>query len=54
MVWAPALAASIQAARPSRHRLRANPLLALASRLRAAGSMAWRLMPTAVKLCWTY
>ena len=54
MVWAPALAAWIQAARASRHRLRAKPLLALVKRWRAAGSMAGRLMPTATRLCWRY
>src|SRR5438046_903462 len=38
MVWAPVLAASIQAARQSRQRLRASPLLELVKRLRAHGS----------------
>jgi hypothetical protein len=40
MVWAPLLAASIQAARARRHRLRASPLLALVKRFKAAGSIA--------------
>ena len=43
MVWAPVLAAWIHAARASRHRLRAKPLLALVKRFKAAGSMAGRL-----------
>jgi hypothetical protein len=37
MVWAPALAAAIQAARQSKARLRTNPLLALVNRFKAAG-----------------
>ena len=39
------------AARANRQRLRANPPLALVSRLRAAGSRAGRVMPTAARLC---
>ena len=41
------MAAAIQAARASKHRLRGKPALALANSSRAAGSMAEALRPTA-------